>query len=119
MRNWGARQWLTVALMSFLATLLSFFVGFAAPGLDVPEKCGLAGEPYNISSGSAKHQQRLQIFPMHAWCNESYDLVPAWVNPAIAISAILTLTATGYSVALTAKRLAVTASPHEKRREGT
>ena len=30
---------------------------------------------------------------MHAWCNASYDLVPAWVNPAPTVFSILTLVA--------------------------
>jgi hypothetical protein len=106
MRSWRAKHWLAVALASFLVTVFAYFVGFAAPGLDLVEKCGLTGELYNVNPGSAKHRQGQQFFPLHAWCNGSYDLVPAWVNPAVAVFGILTVTAIACSMASAARRWA-------------
>ena len=97
---------MAVGVASFLVTFFAYFVGFAAPGLDLVEKCGLTGEVYNIIPGSAKHLQGQQFFPLHAWCNGSYDLVPAWVNPAVAVFGISTLIAIACSVASAARRRA-------------
>lgn len=104
MRSWSPKHWLAVGLASFLGTFCAYFVGFASPGLDLPEKCELTGEAYNIIPGSAKHLQGQQFFPLHAWCNGSYDLVPAWVNPAVVVFGLLTLTAVACSIASAARR---------------
>jgi hypothetical protein len=61
-----AKDWLALAFISFLAAGFAFLAGAAAPGLDLREKCELAGEPYSISPGSVKHLERQQIFPLHA-----------------------------------------------------
>jgi hypothetical protein len=102
--RWRPRHWLTLAFTSFLATGYAFLTGTAAAGLDISEKCELAGQLFNIRSASVQYRELQQLYPMHAWCNASYDLVPAWVNPAIAVFGIVTLAAVVGSVVSLADR---------------
>lgn len=104
MRRWRAKHWLGLAFVSFLATAYAFFTGAAAAGLDIGEKCAMAGELFSVRPGSVQYRELQQAYPMHAWCNASYDLVPAWVNPALATFAILTLAAVSCSVISAVKR---------------
>jgi hypothetical protein len=99
---------LALAFVSFLATGYAFLTGAAAAGLNISEKCGLAGHLFSVRSGSVQGRELQQVYPMHSWCDASYDLVPAWVNPAIAMFASLTLTAVGCFVFSIAKRSMMT-----------
>jgi hypothetical protein len=99
-----ARRWMGFAVILFLAAGYVFLVGASAAGLDIREKCELAGVPFMVRPGSIQFRELQQVYPMHAWCNDSYDLVPGWVNPALASLMILTLTAVTCSVVLSVKK---------------
>lgn len=99
-----AGQWMGLAVISFLAAGYAFLAGASAAGLDITEKCELAGVPFTVRPGSIQFRELQQVYPMHAWCNASYDLVPGWVNPALAFLTILTLTAVICSVVLSIKK---------------
>lgn len=69
--------------MSFALFCFAFFVGAAAPALDVGEQCAAAGQIYDRTYQIEHIGESGKLFPMHNKCNAKYDLVPAWVNPAL------------------------------------
>jgi hypothetical protein len=83
------RAWFGLALLSVLALGSVFFVGLAAPGLDVREKCELAGQTLDMVYREQHSGEPGQFFPLHDKCNADYDLVPGWINPALVFFAVL------------------------------
>ena len=83
---WGA------LIMAFLFLFgVTFFIGAASSGLDVAENCALAGQFFDYEYLVMHREEVQRIFPMHSPCNADFDLVPAWVNPGLLISTLLTL----------------------------
>jgi hypothetical protein len=83
--------WLKLILLSAFLLVLVFLQGLSAGGLDVAEACALrAGQPYDHQYHSNHPYEQLQLFPLTSKCNAAYDLVPPWINPTLAILALLT-----------------------------
>jgi hypothetical protein len=56
-------------------------------GLEVSETCELfEGQDFDADYWAA-HQRDWPLPPYSAPCNAAYDMVPGWVNPAIAVTA--------------------------------
>lgn len=83
--------WLGLTLASLLLLAGTFITGAAASGLDIGEKCAAAGQTLDRVYRKQHQQESQQLLPMHSMCNAGYDLVPPWVNPGLAIFALLTL----------------------------
>ncbi len=82
--------WLKLILLSACLLVSVFFQGLPAGGLDVAEACELrAGQTYDHEYHSSHYYEQLQVFPLTTKCNAEYDLVPPWINPALAILALL------------------------------
>lgn len=82
--------WAGLTLVSFLLLGITFIIGAAASGLDVGEKCAEAGQFFDRAYRKQHQEESRRVFPMHSACNADFDLVPAWVNPGLVISAVLT-----------------------------
>lgn len=88
MRRVSPRAWLGLAVLSLLSLVITFFIGAFAGGKDIDETCAAAGQPLDDAYRARHWQEPGQLFPMHNRCNAQYDLVPAWVNPALVIFAV-------------------------------
>ncbi|WP_199236051.1 hypothetical protein [Micromonospora sp. S4605] len=87
------------------ATAVTWFVGaFAGSSLDPEESCHAAGATYDSAYRSAHWQEPSRWFPLHNRCNASYDLVPAWVNPALVLLPLLAIGCLGVAVRLAVAR---------------
>ncbi len=79
-------------MVSGLLTLALCALGLMAAtfvGLEVNETCRLEeGQDFDLEYWAA-HQQGSPLPPYSAPCNAEYDMVPPWVNPAIAVSTAL------------------------------
>ncbi|RJQ78451.1 hypothetical protein D5S17_12925 [Pseudonocardiaceae bacterium YIM PH 21723] len=76
------------------AGILLAFVYFSSiwvGGLDIAETCELRGESWD---GIYHNQHERDGLLVHQWCNQHYDLMPVWVNPALVILWVLA----GFSV---------------------
>ncbi|MFE6686397.1 hypothetical protein ACFVFQ_07935 [Streptomyces sp. NPDC057743] len=85
--------WLLLALatvpVSLLGLLVSYAIGLFSGGLYVDKSCRLQQESYDGAYRSQHAAETDRWFPLHNKCNADFDLVPSWVNPALAICATL------------------------------
>ncbi|MCP9956740.1 hypothetical protein [Streptomyces sudanensis] len=80
------------ALFLLLGTGVTYLAGsLAGASLDPEEACHRAGEPYDRAYRRANVEEYGRWFPLHDRCHAGYDLVPAWVNPALVTLAALAL----------------------------
>ncbi|MBK3637387.1 hypothetical protein JHN52_31695 [Streptomyces sp. MBT97] len=85
-----ALHWLTLSVLSGGALFVVWLWGVWSGGLDVAETCTLLrGQKYDEAYRAEHWREPSQIFPLHNRCNASYDLVPAWINPALVLLALL------------------------------
>ncbi|WP_331748075.1 hypothetical protein OG520_40910 (plasmid) [Streptomyces sp. NBC_00984] len=100
----GARQpprWheQPIALVSAALVAGGFMVmvwgfGVSTGGLDVRETCGLTHHTtYDQAWRDRTGADGTSFFPVANACNEQVSLVPAWVNPAIVVLAVFTVSA--------------------------
>ncbi len=93
--RWGRpRTWLSLGVACVSTGVGGFFVayltGILSGGLDVEEACVHGhGVRYDDAFREAHAKEFNRWFPLHSKCNENFDLVPAWVNPAIVFFALL------------------------------
>lgn len=103
---WQARWW-RAALASGLLTLALCAFGmtqtFAVP--DVGDICMFGqGQDFDLEYWAA-HRQDSPLPPYSSPCNAEYDRVPGWVNPTIAVTAVLcALSLAGLVVVRSARR---------------
>ena len=79
--------WVHAAGAALLITAVSWTTGVLSQGWDMAEDCARHGQTVDESYQEHHLQDASHWFPLHSRCNAHYDLVPAWVNPAIVISA--------------------------------
>ncbi|MFA0842023.1 hypothetical protein [Streptomyces rochei] len=64
--------------------------GIFSGGLDVEEACVHGhGVRYDDAYRAVHAEESSRWFPLHSKCNENFDFVPSWVNPAIVFFALL------------------------------
>lgn len=86
-----ARAWLLFVLagvpLSLLGLLVSYCVGAFSGALSVRKSCRVHQEYYDDAYRAQHAGEMDRWFPLHNKCNADFDLVPAWVNPALVIFA--------------------------------
>ncbi|GAA5187943.1 hypothetical protein GCM10023322_37440 [Rugosimonospora acidiphila] len=89
--SWRRPMWWTrVCSISLFAGLASWTWGAFSGGLDVGEACTWNHhQRYDEVYRDAHAEEFQRLFPLHNKCNPDFDLVPAWVNPIVAASAIV------------------------------
>ncbi|MFD7102746.1 hypothetical protein [Streptomyces celluloflavus] len=75
--------------VSLLALLISYCVGVFSGALSVQKSCRVQQEHYDAAYRSQHAEEMDRWFPLHNKCNSDFDLVPAWLNPALVIFAVL------------------------------
>nr|WSZ96936.1 hypothetical protein OH820_15810 [Streptomyces sp. NBC_00857] len=92
---WRPMWWTRLCSVSLFAGLASWIRGGVfGGGLDVRETCQFVHhERYDEAYWDSHAEEFQKIFPLHNKCNAHFDMVPAWVNPAIATCAIVSLAA--------------------------
>jgi hypothetical protein len=105
MRRLGPVAWLALAVAFSFLLGVTYFVGIFSSGLDIAEACDAVGQLFDRKYRAEHWQERSQWFPMHNKCNAHYDLVPAWVNPAIVVLWLLIVVCVGGAVWSAASRL--------------
>lgn len=99
-------SWFTwSAVLLLLGTGVSYLVGsLAGASLDPEEACHKAGQTYDRAYRRANFEEYTQWFPLHDRCHAGYDLVPAWVNPALVVLPVLALLCLAYAAGLAVNR---------------
>lgn len=97
------RWYATTAVLLLPLAALVYLDGVFSGGLDEAEECGLSGQVYDAGYASA---HRSETFPLSNPCNAEHDLVGGWVNPALAVLALVVV-----GCAVTAVVLAVRKPP--------
>lgn len=78
--------WFILGVLSLVLAAMLWFVGIFSGGLEVDETCNLLhGQTYDRQYRQAhpEHAGR-SLFPLSDKCNDGFDMVPVWMNPAIA-----------------------------------
>ncbi|MGN3958442.1 hypothetical protein ACGV4K_25610 [Streptomyces sp. WAC8370] len=94
-RAWARpRTWLSWGVAGVSAGVAGFAVayltGVLSGGLDVGEACVHGhGVRYDASYRAAHAEEFNRWFPLRNKCNEDFDLVPSWVNPAVVFFVLL------------------------------
>lgn|GEM_PF-3198286 len=102
-RAWSApATWVRFAVLAASAALLGYGYGLLRMGgLDQEETCvHLRHQRYDEDFVREHHAEQLRWFPLHSYCNADYDLVPAWVNPSVALLALAAVGAAAVAVTL-------------------
>ncbi|MFI9742430.1 hypothetical protein [Streptomyces sp. NPDC052494] len=87
------------AVPLLLGTGVVYLAGSLSGGsLDPEEACHMVGQEFDWAYRSANFDEYTQWYPLHDKCNEGYDLVPAWVNPTLAVLPTLALLCLAYSL---------------------
>ena len=79
--------------------------------ITLEESCTrLSHQPYDNTYVEAHRADYFRLFPLSSKCNADYDLVPAWVNPTVAVLFLLFVASVAGLVWTTAIRLRQTSS---------
>ncbi|RYZ32001.1 MAG: hypothetical protein EOP01_02155 [Propionibacteriaceae bacterium] len=95
--RWRRPGWFAEAgCTSFYLLALAWMRGFLAGGLRTDKDCLVHHQHYDEAFREAHHAELFRLFPLTNPCNATYDLVPAWVNPAVVVfGALLMASAVG------------------------
>ena len=87
-RGWkqSAGWFVETGVLLVPAAAFTYLTGAFAGGLDDREACALSGHPYD---GDYALAHRHDLFPLSHPCNAEHDLVHGWVNPTLAVLAVL------------------------------
>ncbi len=98
--RWTTPGWfVATAGLCVVAAAVTWFIGaFSGSSLDPEESCHAAGTTYDEAYRSAHWREPSRLFPLHNKCNAAYDLVPAWVNPALVLLLLAATTCVGVAV---------------------
>jgi len=92
--RWRTPGWFVgTAGFCVVTAAVTWFIGaFAGPSTNPEESCRAAGVTYDGAYRSVHWREPSRVFPLRNKCNATYDLVPAWVNPALVLLLVLTTT---------------------------
>jgi hypothetical protein len=93
-----SRNWIVAAGVSLL--LAALMSGYGAWRMVVPDKKEFCTTVLHQRYDPAYALDDERFFPLTQKCNASYDLVPAFVNPSIAVFLGLTVVCTGVGAAV-------------------
>ncbi|CAL9573061.1 hypothetical protein SUDANB15_04842 [Streptomyces sp. enrichment culture] len=104
---WRRPMWWTrVCSVSLFVGCASWVRGALSGGLDVGESCAYLHHQHYDQDYRSSHAEELdRLFPLSNKCNADYDLVPAWVNPAVVVCAAVFLVAAAVLVRFGVARL--------------
>jgi hypothetical protein len=93
--SWRRPLWWTrLCSVSLFVGIAAWIRGAFSTGLDVGETCQFAHHERFDGAYWTSHAEEFQkLFPLHSRCNAHFDLVPAWVNPAVVVCAAVALVA--------------------------
>ncbi|MFC5958177.1 hypothetical protein ACFP51_28090 [Streptomyces pratens] len=95
--------WSVVLLLP--AAGITYLVGsLAGASLDPEEACHRVGQTYDQVYLDANFEKHRRWFPLYNKCHAGYDLVPAWVNPALVVLPVLALLCLACAVRLAVSR---------------
>lgn len=89
--DWRRPGWFGhLAWASFFLMGMAWLWGALAGGLDLEETCRFEHhQPFDEANHDAHRDEYRRFFPLSMKCNADYDLVSAWVNPAVAVLFLL------------------------------
>jgi hypothetical protein len=83
--EWNQPAWFFILLCTGSYLCIVFWVyGASLPGLDPGEACANAGS-WNEEYLRQNRREMSQIFPLSVPCSATFNLVPWWLNPLLAI----------------------------------
>jgi len=78
--------------ISVLNAVTVWLLGFSRTGLDLKESCEYKnGVPFDDKWNDVHYMESQGVFPLHAKCNATVDLVPAWINPTVIALTLLSV----------------------------
>jgi hypothetical protein len=89
--DWKRPGWFGhAAWASFFVTVVVWLRGLFSGGLDSEQACvDWHHQPFDSAYREAHRADWFRLFPLSNRCNAGYDLVPAWVNPTVAVFVLL------------------------------
>ncbi|MER6720463.1 hypothetical protein [Streptomyces halstedii] len=95
-----------LGVVAFLNAATAWVLGLSRAGLDLREACERkAGVPLDDAWNAHHYEQSQKVFPLHARCDATVDLVPAWINPLIVVLLLLTAVCLCTAVCLGARNV--------------
>lgn len=90
----GPMWWTRLCSVALFVGVAAGIRGLFATGLDTRKTCLFVHhERYDEAYRHSHAAVFSKIFPLHNMCNAHADLVPAWVNPTIAVCGVVALAA--------------------------
>lgn len=95
--GWNRPGWFAhAAWASFYLTVAVWLRGLLSTGLNSGDVCTYSRhQPVDDAYREAHRDDWFRLFPLSNKCNADYDLVPAWVNPAVAVFVLLCVVSIG------------------------
>jgi len=92
-RGWRTPAWFgRAAAVSAYVMVLAWLRGLSSNGPPMNKTCRIFHQqPFDQDYYEAHLDEWRRLFPLSNKCNPHYDLVPAWVNPTVAVSFVLLL----------------------------
>lgn len=89
--DWNRPGWFGhAAWAAGCLTALAWLRGLLSGGLDSERACtDWHHQPFDAAYREAHREEWFRLYPLTNKCNAHYDLVPAWVNPAVAVFFLL------------------------------
>lgn len=84
-------SWFRRGLVALLAAVAVWGYGFVegSGGNEIDETCQMVhGQVFDRDYRHREWKGPQPLYPLHNMCNEDYDLVPGWINPAVAVLAL-------------------------------
>ena len=83
--------WFANMIVALVFAAAVWMYGAFVGGLDSVYTCATRGQPWDAEYSRQNRGESGRFFPLHTECNADYDLVPFWVNPAVAFLTLLAL----------------------------
>jgi len=83
--------WLANMIVALVFAAAVWMHGAFVGGMDIVSTCATRGQPWDTEYSRQNRRDSAGFFPLHNECNAGYDLVPVWLNPAVAFLALLAL----------------------------
>ncbi|PTA45680.1 hypothetical protein [Micromonospora sp. RP3T] len=118
--DWRRPGWFAhAAWASFVLLALTWWWGASSGGLDIEEACRFPHhQPFDDAYYEAHRRDYFRLFPLSQRCNADYDLVAGWVNPTVAVLAVLLVASLGGLARAVTRRRRSSGRPTEEAQVG-
>lgn len=83
--------WFANMIVALVFAAAFWLYGAFSGGLNNAETCTARGQTWDREYRRSNWEEAGRYFPLHNKCNADYDLIPFWINPAVAFLTLLAL----------------------------